>query len=74
MNIKSILARIKEAFGGQVHKPEVLNENFSTASPSIKRVGRGAYFTNNRKRTRGRNVQYVLMTNGRTKVIRHETM
>lgn len=39
-----------------------------------KRPGRGAYFTNNRKSTRGRNIQYVSLPNGRTKLIRHETI
>jgi len=74
MSIRSIFSRIKEAFKGKAHKPEVLSENVSTAAPSIKRPGRGAYFHNNRKRTKGRNVQYVFMTNGCTKLIRHETI
>lgn len=74
MSIRSIFSRIKEAFKGKVHKPGVLNENISTAAPSIKRPGRGAYFHNNRKRTRGRNVQYVFMANGHSKLIRHETI
>lgn len=74
MNIKSIFTRIKEAFGRTLHKPEVLNDSLSTAAPSIKRIGRGAYFTNNRKRTKGRNVQYVQLPNGRTRLIRHETI
>lgn len=38
------------------------------------RPGRGAYFTNNRKHTRGRNIQYVQLSNGKTKLIRHETI
>jgi hypothetical protein len=38
------------------------------------RPERGAYFHNNRKRTRGRNIQYVAMPNGKTKLIRHETI
>jgi len=74
MSTRSIFARIKEAFKGKIHKPEVLNEGLSTAAPSIKRPGRGAYFRNNRRRTKGRNVQYVFMANGRTRLIRHETI
>ena len=40
----------------------------------VKRKGRGAYFTNNRKRTRGRNIQYIQLVNGGTRVIKHETL
>ena len=46
----------------------------TTAAKVVKNVGRGAYFHNNRRRTRGRNIQYVAMSNGTTKVIRHETI
>lgn len=75
MNIKSVFQRIKDAFkGNKTFKPSIINSSISSSPPKIKRPGRGAYFHNNRKRTRGRNIQYVLMPNGRTKVIRHETI
>lgn len=74
MKIASIFSRIKRAFKGKADKPNVITEAISTAAPKIKRPGRGAYFHNNRKRTRGRNVQYVFMPGGRTKLIRHETI
>lgn len=73
MNLKSVFQRIKEAFkGNRTFKPSVISDAMSAAPPKIKRPGRGAYFHNNRKRTRGRNIQYVAMPGGRTKVIRHE--
>jgi len=74
MKIASIFSRIKQAFRGKVDKPEVITEAISTAAPKIKKPGRGAYFKNNRKRTKGRNVQYVIMPSGHTRLIRHETI
>ena len=74
MNIKSIFKRIAEAFKRKPNKPSVITEGISTAPPSIKKIGSGAYFKNNRKRTKGRNVQYVHLSNGKTKLIRHETI
>jgi hypothetical protein len=74
MKIATIFSRIKRAFKGKVSRPEVLTEAVSTASPKIIRPGRGAYFHNNRKRTKGRNVQYAIMPNGHTRLIRHETI
>jgi len=73
MKIASIFSRIKQAFRGKVDKPEVITEAISTAAPKIKKPGRGAYFHNNRKRTKGRNVQYVVMGKY-TRLIRHETI
>jgi hypothetical protein len=74
MKIASIFSRIKRAFKGKSDKPEMITEAISTAAPKIFRPGRGAYFHNNRKRTKGRNVQYVTMPSGQTRLIRHETI
>ena len=75
MNIRSTFERVKRAFkGNQRFKPTVIDGEVSAAPPKIMRPGRGAYFHNNRKRTKGRNLQYAAMPNGRTRVIRHETI
>ena len=75
MNIRSVFQRIKEAFkGNREFKPTIIDNEMSAATPKIKRPGRGAYFHNNRSRTRGRNLQYIAMPNSRTNVIRHETI
>ena len=75
MNIRSVFQRIKEAFrGNREFKPTIIDNEMSAATPKIKRPGRGAYFHNNRRRTKGRNLQYIVMPNSRTKVIRHETI
>ena len=73
--MKNLFAKIASWF----KKPEKksLREMYKeTHSDPIKehKIGRGAYFNNNRKRTKGRNLQYVAMSNGRTRVIRHETI
>ena len=71
--MKSIFKRIKEAFSKK-EKPAVIANKIESQPFRLKKKGRGAYFTNNRKRTKGRNLQYVLMPNGRTRVIKHETI
>lgn len=71
--MKNLFAKIASWF----KKPQVKEaaHNAIASTPiKVKKPGRGAYFHNNRKRTRGRNTQYVLMPNGRTRVIRHETI
>jgi len=72
MKILSIFKRIKDAFSKK-QKPVVIDGKISSAAPSIKRKGRGAYFNNNRKRTKGRTLQCIIMGD-RTKFIRHETI
>lgn len=73
--MKNIFSKIASWF----KKPEKksLREMYKESHPEpVKEhnIGRGAYFHNNRKRTKGRNLQYVAMPDGRTKVIRHETI
>jgi len=69
---KNLFSKIKELF--QKEQPTKAERNeLPTASP-FKKKGRGAYFHNNRKRTRGRTLQYIQLADGRTKVIRHETV
>ena len=71
----TVFQRIKDAFKGNARfKPSVIDGEISAMPPRIKRPGRGAYFHNNRKRTAGRNVQYIQLANGNTKLIRHETI
>ena len=71
--MKSIFKRIKEAFSKK-EKPLVIANKIEAQPFRLKKKGRGAYFRNNRKRTAGRNLQYILMPNGRTRVIKHETI
>jgi hypothetical protein len=74
MKIASIFSRIKRAFKGKTDKPEMITEAISTAAPKIKKPGRGAYFNNNRRRTKGRNVQYVIMPSAHPRLSRPETI
>jgi len=71
--MKSIFRRIKEAFSKK-EKPVVIANKVESQPFRLKKKGRGAYFHNNRKRTAGRTLQYIQLANGRTKVIRHETV
>jgi hypothetical protein len=67
---KSAWEWFKRLFSGkQKLTPDILNQDVFVKT---KRIGRGAYFKNNRRRTRGRNIQYIPMKNGSTRIIRHE--
>lgn len=76
--MKKLIENIKSWFTRRDSKPEKksLREMYQESHPEpVKpyKPGRGPMFTNNRKRTRGRNIQYVAMPNGRMRIIRHET-
>jgi len=77
--MKKLIENIKTWFTRRESNPEKrsLREMYQESHPeAVKpyKPGSGQYFTNNRKRTRGRNIQYVVMPNGSTRVIRHETV
>ena len=63
---------LKSVFGRKTKLTDEIKEQ--DVFVKTKRPGRGAYFTNNRKRTRGRNIQYIIMPNGAARLIRHETI
>ena len=74
--MKNLISKIKSWFT----KPEKksLKELYKESHPELvatyKKPGRGAYFHNNRKRTRGRNIQYVNTGVCEKRLIRHETI
>jgi hypothetical protein len=73
--MKKIIEKILNWF--RRSKKKTLAEMYQDAHPEpIKsfKPGRGLYFKNNRKRTRGRNIQYIQLANGGTRVIKHETL
>jgi hypothetical protein len=73
--IKSVFEWVKGLF--KKSKKKSLVQLYEESNPIInhrKTTGRGQYFKNNRKRTTGRTLQYIHMANGRTKVLRHETV
>lgn len=73
--MKNLISKIKNWFKKAEPKTKAEFHNPITAAPvKIKKQGRGAYFKNNRRTTRGRNIQYVALPDGRTRVIRHETV
>lgn len=74
--MKKLIEKIKGWFNKRPEK-NTFHELYHEAHPEpIKafKPGRGPYFNNNRKRTRGRNIQYVPMADGSTRVIKHETV
>ena len=75
-NMKNLISKIKSWFTKPEKKSlkELYKESHPEPVKPIKREGRGAYFHNNRKRTAGRNIQYVQLANGNTRLIRHETI
>ena len=74
--MKNLISKIRNFFNKKPEK-KTLRELYNETHPEPKKLhkpGRGPYFSNNRKRTNGRNIQYVAMPDGRTRVIRHETV
>lgn len=63
---KKFFAKTKKEIAKEIQEQPAIFE-------SPKRLGKGQHFHNNRKRTKGRNVQYVHLTNGKTKLLRLET-
>jgi hypothetical protein len=71
--IKYLFRLIKEWMKGIFTKKSILELPVET--PVIhKKRGRGEFFKNNRKRTKGRNMQYIEMADGSTRLIRHEAL
>ena len=74
--MKRLIEKIRSWFSRKKENKTLAEMYQETHPEPVKpyRPGRGPYFTNNRKRTRGRNIQYIALTNGGSRIIRHETL